>query len=167
MIELVTAGIFAGTYMKFGLSIQLPVYLIFFSLLLIGSFIDAERQIIPDVITIPGIIVGLFLSFFTIGLFSSFLGAAVGALIVGLFAILGKFIFKKEAMGGGDIKLLAMIGAFTGWVDVLWVLFLGSLLGLVFGLARRQKVLPFGPFLSAAAFIIIVIGSLSALLLGI
>jgi leader peptidase (prepilin peptidase)/N-methyltransferase len=166
LIEFVTTAVFAGTYMKFGLSAQLPVYLVFFSLLIIGSFIDMELQIIPDVITIPGTVVGLSLSFLTIGLLGSLLGAAVGTLIVGLFAVLGKSMFKKEAMGGGDVKLLAMIGAFTGWVDVLWVLFLGSLLGLVFALARRQRVLPFGPFLSAAAFIIIIVGGFSAFLLG-
>jgi len=62
-------------------------------------------------------------------------------------------------MGGGDIRLLAMIGSFLGWVDVLSVLFIGSFIGLIFGLSMRQRELPFGPYLAAAAFIVIMMGS--------
>lgn len=159
IVELVTAGTFLVSFLKFGVSIKLLVYLAFFSLLIIGSFIDAEREIIPDIVTIPGIILGLSVSFFTIGIFSSLLGGAVGAAVVGFFAILGKFLFKKEAMGGGDIKLLAMIGSFTGWVGALWVVFLGSIIGLIFGLIRRKSRLPFGPFLSIASFMSLTIPS--------
>lgn len=156
-VEIITAATFLTTYLKFGLSIKLLIYLSFFSLLIIGSFIDVEREILPDIITIPGIILGLLVSHFTIGIFSSFLGCVVGAVVVTLFAILGKFMFKKEAMGGGDIKLLAMIGCFTGWVNALWVIFLGSFIGLIFGLIKKQYRLPFGPFLSGASFIIVII----------
>lgn len=159
-VELITAGVFLATYLKFGLSIKFLIYLCFFSLLIIGSFVDAEREIIPDIITIPGIILGLSVSYFTIGILSSILGGMVGVVAVGFFAILGRFMFKKEAMGGGDIKLLAMIGCFTGWVNALWVIFLGSFIGLIFGLSTKQYRLPFGPFLSIASFIIITIGNL-------
>lgn len=124
-------------------------------MLIVGSFIDAEREILPDIITIPGIILGLSVSHFTIGLFSSLLGALIGAAVVGFFGILGKLLFKKEAMGGGDIKLLAVIGSFTGWVNSLWIIFLASVIGLIFGLVKKQYRLPFGPFLSLASFIII------------
>ena len=144
---------------------KLLVYLAFFSLLIVGSAIDAEREIIPDIITIPGIILGLATSFLTIGVFSSLIGGAVGAVVVAFFAILGKLLFKKEAMGGGDIKLLAMIGSFIGWADVLWVLFLASFIGLVFGLLLRKEKIRFGPFLSMTSFIIILVGTPSKFLL--
>ena len=165
IIELISAGVFLITFLKFGMSVKLPVYLAFFSLLIIGSAIDAEIEIIPDAITLPGIILGLATSFLTIGIFSSLLGGAVGAGIVMAFAGLGKLLFKKEAMGGGDVKLLAMIGCFTGWADALWVLFLASFIGLIFGILLRKQRIRFGPFLSTASFIIIIAGSPSKFLL--
>jgi len=156
LVELITAVVFFATYLKFGLSIGLIIYLAFFSLLIIGSFIDAELELLPDIITIPGIILGIGSSFFTIGIISSLIGGVTGAIVVGFFALLGKLLFKKEAMGIGDIKLLCMIGSFTGWVDALGVIFLGSLIGLFWGLLRKQYRLPFGPFLSIATFIIVI-----------
>jgi len=165
IVELISAGVFLTTFLKFGMSMKLLVYLAFFSLLIVGSAIDAEREIIPDIITIPGIILGLATSFLTIGVFSSLIGGAVGAVVVAFFAILGKLLFKKEAMGGGDIKLLAMIGSFIGWADVLWVLFLASFIGLVFGLLLRKEKIRFGPFLSMTSFIIILVGTPSKFLL--
>lgn len=155
LVELITAVVFLATYLKFGLSIRLIIYLAFFSLLIIGSFIDAGLELLPDIITIPGILLGVGSSFFTIGIISSLIGGVIGAIVVGFFALLGKLLFKKEAMGIGDIKLLCMIGSFTGWVDALGVIFLGSLIGLIWGLLRRQYRLPFGPFLSIASFIIV------------
>jgi len=165
IVELISAGVFLVTFLRFGMSMKLLVYLAFFSLLIVGSAIDAEREIIPDIITIPGIILGLATSFLTIGVFSSLIGGAVGAVVVAFFAILGKLLFKKEAMGGGDIKLLAMIGSFIGWADVLWVLFLASFIGLVFGLLLRKEKIRFGPFLSMTSFIIILVGTPSKFLL--
>lgn len=159
IVEVITAVVFLTIFMKFGFSVKLPIYLVFFCLLIIITFIDLERQLIPDVIAIPGIIVGIATSFFTVSLRSSLLGAATGALVIVALAVIGKAILKKEAMGGGDIRLLAMIGSFLGWVDVLSVLFIGSFIGLIFGLSMRQRELPFGPYLAAAAFIVIMMGS--------
>ena len=150
---------FLLTYLKFGLSLKLVIGLSFFSLLIIGSFIDAELELLPDIITISGVVIALSVSYYTIGVVSSLLGGVVGAVTIGLFAMLGKLLFKKEAMGGGDIKLLAMIGSFVGWSDALWVIFLGSFIGLIWGLIRRQNRLPFGPFLSMASFLIVIVGS--------
>ena len=174
-VELMTAGVFLITFLKFGASIKLPIYIAMFSLLIIISFVDIEREIIPDVIVVPGIIIGVLLGGFTFPVIrflepfvargfslapicSSIIGGAIGATVIASFAIIGKLLFKKEAMGGGDIKLLAMIGSFTGWVGALWTIFLGSIVGLVFGLLTRREKIPFAPSLSIATFIILIIG---------
>lgn len=157
-MEFISGLVFLLTFIKFGFSVNLPIYLALFSLLIIGSFIDAERQELPDVITIPGIILGIAGSFLTIGIWCSLIGGAVGAIVILAFAGLGRLLFKKEAMGGGDLKLMAMIGAFTGWVNVLWTLFFGSIIGLIFGVVKKKEIIPFGPFLAIGSFIAMIFG---------
>lgn len=158
VIEILSGIVFLLSFIKFGISIELPIYLAFFSLLIVGSFIDIEFELLPDVITIPGIILGLATSFLTIGIRSSLIGGAIGAIVILAFAGLGRLLFKKEAMGGGDVKLLAMIGCFTGWVNVLWALFFGAIIGLIFGLLRKKERLSFGPFLGMGSFIVVIFG---------
>ena len=153
---------------KFGLSWDFLQALFLVSALLIVSFIDLSYQIIPDWITYPGIGIGLIFSWLTgaPGWLSSLIGLLVGGGLLWLLAVGYQLLAKKEGMGGGDIKLLAMIGAFLGWQGVLVTLILGSFLGTLAGLGLiliwkkdRTYAVPFGPFLSLGAVIHLFFGS--------
>ena len=130
--------------------------------LLVVTFIDIDYKIIPNVISYPGIIIGFAASFFSryITYKESLLGIAVGAGVLLLVASGYYFLTKKEGMGGGDVKLLAMIGAFLGWEAVIFTIFVGSAVGTVLGLSvalktrqGRKAAIPFGPFLSLGAIL--------------
>ncbi len=129
---------------------------IFFTILLGITLTDAREFLIPDEFSVGGLVVGILFSlpggFGTIS--SALIGAAAGFTLLWLVGALGSKIFKEEAMGGGDIKMMAMVGAFVGWQGVLLTVFLGALLGtLVFvplSFVGRRRV-PFGVFLSAGA----------------
>jgi leader peptidase (prepilin peptidase)/N-methyltransferase len=167
VVEFLTGLIYLTIYLIYGLSIQSLIYIILSSALIIIAFIDLQEQIIPDVISLPGIVVGLILSFIVpyISFINSALGALVGGGIILIIAWVGSIIFKKEAMGGGDVKLTAMIGAFLGWRYTIISLFLGFFLGALTGIIlimtkikKREDAIPFGPF--------IVLGSIITFLCG-
>jgi leader peptidase (prepilin peptidase)/N-methyltransferase len=138
------------------------IYLSFVCSLIVITVIDLYHQIIPDVISLPGIGVGLLASLLIPQI--TFLNSLVGILLGGgslfLVATLYQWIFKREGMGGGDVKLLAMIGAFLGWKAVILTIVLGSLIGSVIGILIMvlkgksfKYAIPFGPFLSLGALI--------------
>jgi leader peptidase (prepilin peptidase)/N-methyltransferase len=150
----------AAVVIRFGLSVTALGYFLFCAALLVIIWIDIYHQIIPDVISLPGIIIGFLFSFFNS--FTTWQASLIGLLVGGgiLYAIaLLYYLFRKqEGMGGGDIKLLAMIGAFLGWQSLLFVILMSSITGCAFGLVAmiQQKRggntrIPFGPFLSCAA----------------
>lgn len=160
LVELVTAILALLLFAKFHLTLNFLVFFIFTAVLIVITFIDLDHQIIPDLLTLPGIPIFFLLAVFVVGVL--WMEAAIGLLIGGgvLFAIaLGyEVITKREGMGGGDIKLLAMIGGFLGWKSLIFVLLFSSLLGAVIGIALvlikkedMKYAVPFGPFLSAAA----------------
>lgn len=162
LVELLCGLLYVLVYHHFGLSIQSVVFALLATSLLIVSFIDLAHKIIPDVITLPGIIAGLLASLLVtpIGLGSAALGVMLGG---GLFFLVA--VLSRGGMGGGDIKLIAMIGAFLGWQAVLLTIFLGALSGAVVGLALillqkkgRKDPLPFGPFLALGAVLAMVWG---------
>jgi len=167
VVEFLTGLIYLIIYLTYGLSIQSLVYIILSSALIIIAFIDLQEQIIPDIISLPGIVVGLILSFIVpyISFINSALGALVGGGIILIIAWVGSIIFKKEAMGGGDVKLAAMIGAFLGWrytiISLFLGFFIGALVGIILILSKiksKEDMVPFGPF--------IVLGSIITLLWG-
>lgn len=155
-------------YFKFGITIEAFVYYALISSLLVITFIDIDHQIIPDVITLPGIPIFFFASF-TLAATTykdSLLGILAGGGSLLLIAVTYNLLTKKEGMGGGDIKLLAMIGAALGWKGVLFTIFIGSAIGTLVGIilmlrTRRglKLAIPFGPFLSMGAIIYIFFGS--------
>lgn len=160
LVELSMGLLSLALFKRFDLSPDFPYYFIFSAALLTIIFIDIRHQLIPDRISLPGILIGFAGSFLVDSI--SWQQSALGLLIGGgiLYAIaLGYYVLtKRDGMGGGDIKLLAMIGAFLGWQSLLYVVFASSLLGSVVGLGAmlRQKKggqtrIPFGPFLSIAA----------------
>jgi leader peptidase (prepilin peptidase)/N-methyltransferase len=151
----------------FGLAPKLGVYGAFVAALIVVTFIDLDHQIIPDVISLPGIVVGLVASALGQGppLLESALGALVGGGILYAVAVGYHALTGREGMGGGDIKLLAMIGAFLGWRGVLVSLIIGSFTGAVVGISLilvrrqdRQVPIPFGPFLALGALCALAFG---------
>jgi leader peptidase (prepilin peptidase)/N-methyltransferase len=146
---------------RFGLTITAGGFFLFSAALLVVIFIDLRHQIIPDMISLPGIVIGLVLSFFSplISWLDSLIGILCGGGVLYIIALLYFFLRKQEGMGGGYIKLLAMIGAFLGWQALPFVIFAssmsGALVGILFMVIERKEGLstriPFGPFLSLAA----------------
>ncbi len=163
LVELLTALLFLALYRRFLLSIPFVVYSIFTCMLVVVTFIDLEHRIIPDVVSLPGMVLGLAASFLLPGLslVNSLLGLLTGggsllAVAWGYYLLTG-----REGMGGGDIKLLAMIGAFLGWKAVPMVIFISALSGSVIGgvyvavKGAADRVIPYGPFLAAAAVVVL------------
>jgi leader peptidase (prepilin peptidase)/N-methyltransferase len=146
----------------FGLGWQSVIYAALFSALLVVSYIDLDHQIIPDAITLPGIGLGVLaaVTVLPIGFLDSVLGLLVGGGVLFGLAWISPYLFGKEGMGGGDIKLLAMIGAFLGWKPVVLTMLIGAIVGALVGVTlitfkvlRRDQYLPFGPFLALGAII--------------
>ena len=167
IVELLTGLIYLIIYLIYGLSIQSLIYIILSSALIIIAFIDLNEQIVPDVISLPGIVIGFIISFFVpyISFINSALGVVVGGGIILIIGLAGSVIFKKEAMGGGDVKLAAMIGAFLGWRYIIISLFLGFFLGALAGIfliiskiKSREDTVPFGPFIVLGSFITLLWG---------
>jgi leader peptidase (prepilin peptidase)/N-methyltransferase len=168
MVELL-GGLFAlGAYLKFGQGIETLIYYVFIAALLVVTFIDIDHRIIPDVITLPGIPIFFAASFAlsAITYKEALLGILLGGGSLFLVAWIYSLITKKEGMGGGDIKLLAMMGAIVGWQGVFFTIFVASLVGTLAGLAvmlqSRQGMklaVPFGPFLSIGAITYIFFGT--------
>lgn len=167
IVEFLTGLTYLIIYLIYGLSIQSIIYIILSSALVIIAFIDLNEQIVPDVISLPGIIVGFIVSFLVpyISFVNSALGVLVGGGIILVIGLAGSVIFKKEAMGGGDVKLAAMIGAFLGWRYIIISLFLGFFLGAVAGIflilskiKSREDTVPFGPFIVLGCFITLLWG---------
>ena len=162
LVELCMALLSMALFHRFGLSINTAGYFLFTAALLVIIWIDIYLQIIPDVISLPGIILGFIFSFISPSLTwqSSLIGILAGGGVLYAIALL-YFVWRKiDGMGGGDIKLLAMIGAFLGWQSLPFVIFISSVSGTLVGLLAMVKQkkggqtrIPFGPFLSIAALL--------------
>lgn len=164
VVELAVGLLFFGAAWRYGLGLEAVRAALFGTLLLGIALTDGRTYLIPDEFTIGGLIAGLVLAAldgFPV-LISSLIGAAVGFLVLWVVGAGGKWLLKEEAMGGGDIKMMAMVGAFLGWQGVLLTIFLGALTGtLIFlplKLLRRTKLVPFGVFLSLGAAVTYLVG---------
>ncbi|MCP4749170.1 MAG: prepilin peptidase [Desulfobacteraceae bacterium] len=167
LVEFIS-GLFAlATYLHFGLHIHAIIYFLFICGLLTITFIDIDHQIIPDIISLPGIPIGFAASFLLPNLqwTESLLGLLLGGGSLYLLAIGYQFITGNDGMGGGDIKLLAMIGAFIGWKGVFFTVmvssFIGTAVGLLLMIKSRKGIklrIPFGPFLSIGAILYLFFG---------
>jgi len=168
LIELLSGFFAVCTFIKFGLNLEGFVYYVFIATLLVITFIDIDHKIIPNVISLPGIPI-FFIAAFAVSsvtLKDSLLGILIGG--GSLYAVAWTYclITGKEGMGGGDIKLLAMMGGLIGWKGVLFTIFIGSAVGTVAGLIvmlytrmNMKLAVPFGPFLSIGAITYIFFGS--------
>jgi len=166
VIELITAGVFLGGYLLFDSPVLLVARLLFACAMIVLFVIDLEHRILPDVITLPGIIVGFAFSLFLPpGWRDSLIGIVLGG---GSLWLLGEVYFRmrhEEGMGFGDVKMLAMIGAFVGWKLMLLTLVLSSFAGSFVGLAiiasnrgDMKYALPFGTFLAIGAVVAATVG---------
>lgn len=154
--------------LRYGISPLYLVYLAFFASLTLVSFIDLSHRIIPDIISLPGILIGLVISLLhpQISIKASLIGVLVGGGSLYVVASMYHVVTKREGMGGGDVKLLAMIGAFIGWKGVLFTILCSSFIGSVVGVtlmfisqqADSKYAVPFGPFLSLGAIIYVLVG---------
>ena len=165
-VELVTGFLFLACYWRFGLTLETLKFCVF-SFLIVGlTFIDAEWQLLPDAMTLPGLVAGLILSFFVPmadmfaaivwgvlalpngpawppileSAFESFAGAILGAAFFYFIAVTYKRVRGREGMGLGDVKLMAMVGAFLGVRLTVLTIFGASLVGSIFGLATTLVV---------------------------
>jgi leader peptidase (prepilin peptidase) / N-methyltransferase len=146
----------------FGANWTAALYCVLFSALLVAAGTDLTHKIIPNVVTVPGIVLGLVAAatVLPVGFVNALLGVAVGGGILWALAWASPYLFGKEGMGGGDIKLLAMIGAFLGWKPALLTIMIGALSGsiigvslIALGLMKRDEYIPFGPFLVLGALL--------------
>jgi len=160
LIEALTGFLAFILFGKYGFSLQLLCAFLFTASLIVVTFIDIDYQIIPDVITLPGIPLCFFAAVFVmeVSFWESLLGIIGGGGILYVFAIGYERLKKQEGMGGGDIKLLAMLGAFWGWKSLFFILLISSCVGALVGVflilrfGRGMKyALPFGPFLALGA----------------
>ena len=159
-VELLTAVLFVLLYRYFGISALFFIYAYFACATIILIFVDYYHRLLPAVITFPSIAIGFATSFVNpyIGPRESGLGILIGGGILAVVYFFFKWVRKKEGLGDGDIVMLAMVGAFLGWQNVLLVLFFSSLVGsligfiFIFFLKKGADFLyPFGTFIGAAA----------------
>jgi leader peptidase (prepilin peptidase) / N-methyltransferase len=179
VVEILTALVFAVLTLRYGLSYDLFFYIVLACALIISTFTDIRERIIPDEVSIGGMLLGFVLSAirgvntapfsFTIKpLINSLIGAVVGGGIVFLTGYIFDLVYFKilkrppiqgetESMGGGDVKLMALVGAFLGWHRALIAFFVAPFFGLIFGLVniikKKDHTMPYGPFLSLGAML--------------
>ena len=175
LVELITGLSFVLLYKYYGLSWVLVAYLFMFSCFIVATFVDFSHRIIPDEISVGGMVAGLIFSLFIPQLHVaidpkvpwyilhlksfgfSILGVLIGGGAIYIMGILGDFLFKKESMGGGDVKLLAMMGAFMGWELALLTFFVAPFFGAVYGIIEKIRTndtaIAYGPFLVLGAII--------------
>lgn len=170
LVEFLNGVLYVLILWKFGIGWHIPFYFALCSSLLVITFVDLDFQIIPDLITLPGIVIGIiagsfllpdpFLRYSLLGYKASLVGFLTGGILFYAIAIV-----SRGGMGGGDIKMMAMVGSFMGWKSVLLTTFIGSLSGTLVGVfmiifrgkGRKTKI-PFGPFLSFGTLITLFYG---------
>lgn len=172
VVELLTASMFLILFYRYDMTMFFWVYAALSASLIVVSFIDIDIREIPDEISISGVVIALILSVIfpqlhgastrTLALGYSVLGILVGGGSIFITGIIGDAIFKKETMGGGDVKLMAMIGGLIGWKLALLTFFIapffGAIVGIILKVRKGESFIPYGPFLSLACFLSIFFG---------
>ena len=173
LVEFATAGLFLVMYDRFGFTLELLLALVFVAVLVPIFVIDAQHYIIPNVLIVTGLVLGFgivcaiaYQRSDVWYLLVRFIGAIAGGLVLWLVAVIGSALLRKKAMGGGDIKLMALIGLFVGaWPELAMVIgfsaFSGAIVGttlIVSGVKSRESPIPYGPFLAGAAVLVLLWG---------
>ena len=168
LVELYSALLAVCVYLRYGLTPATPIYFLFIAVLLVITFIDIDHRIIPNRITFPGIPLFFGATFLLpqVTWLESLLGILAGGGSLLAVATIYRLLTGKEGMGGGDVKLLAMMGALIGWQGVLFTIFTASLVGSLTGIAlmlRKGKdmkmAIPFGPFLALGGISYVLVGT--------
>jgi leader peptidase (prepilin peptidase)/N-methyltransferase len=143
LVELITAVLFLYLFLTYGVSLTSLFYAYFFCTLIIISGIDFSHQFIPDMLSIPGIIVGIVFQILNSNFWPGLIGMVFGGGLILMFRVFGGWAYKKEVMGMGDVYLTAMIGAFAGFpfiiVSIFFAALIGSVLGLVYIASTHQS----------------------------
>lgn len=160
IFEFLTGILFVVCYLVFGFDSMLIISLVFVSTLLITIISDIKYMIIPDELIIFSGLTLFFLRIFLFGFsINIIIDMIVPFLLMLLIKLFGDFVFKKESMGGGDIKLMLIFGLAIGWQMAIFSIFLASFIAFPFSLflliRKKEHILPFGPYLSIAAIIIL------------
>ena len=163
LIEALVGVLWAAALLAYGASLHALAAAVFGTILLGIAITDVRHYLIPDEFTVGGLVLGLALSLGGggPGLVQALIGAAAGFVLLYVVARAGQWVFKEEAMGGGDIKMMAMVGAFVGWRGVLLTVFAGALLGTLIFVPlslRKKRLVPFGVFLALGAAVTFVLG---------
>jgi leader peptidase (prepilin peptidase)/N-methyltransferase len=163
LIEALVGVIFGAALVAYGPTVQAVSAALFGTLLLGIAITDARHYLIPDEFSLGGLVIGLLLALGNgvPGFLEALLGAAVGFGLLWAVARAGQWVFKEEAMGGGDIKMMAMVGSFVGWRGVLLTLFAGAALGSLIFVPlslKKKRLVPFGVFLAVGAVVTFVFG---------
>ncbi len=162
VVEIITGILLVALLKRFDIGLKMPILFIFIAALLVISLIDLKHRIIPNQLSLGFIVIGLILSPFLHGPVESITGILVGGGLLFSIAYIYQLLTHREGMGGGDVQLLAMIGAFRGGKGAVFSLFAGSLTGTIIGIfimvlkgGDRRYAIPFGPFLSLGALVYI------------
>jgi len=179
VVEAITGFLFAVVFWRFGITVATPVYMLLAAGLVLVTFVDLTDWTIPNEVTFPGIPLGITCSlvamfykesgFIVDDVLTSLAGVVLGGGVLYLLDKIALLVFKKRGMGFGDVKLLAMLGAFTGWQGVLVILMLSSVIGSIVGIAlmvlesrkgvkKEAHYLPFGPYLATAGVVYLFFG---------
>jgi leader peptidase (prepilin peptidase) / N-methyltransferase len=163
LIEGLVGVLWAAAYVAWGLSVHALAGALLGTILLGIGITDARHYLIPDEFTWGGLTIGLTLSLVGgwQGFLQALIGAAVGFGLLFAVGLVGRWMFREEAMGGGDIKMMAMVGSFVGWKGVLLTIFAGALLGTLIFVplsVRKKRLVPFGVFLAVGAAVTFVWG---------
>lgn len=167
IVELVTGLAFLMFFLADGFSAKFFFETFFVGMLLVGTIADFQVRLIPDEVSFYGILFGLLMSYafpslqgetnHRLAVANSILGVLLGGGSLYVIAVVGDIIFKRESMGGGDIKLLAMIGAFLGpryiVLTIIASSLFGSVVGIILKLTRKEEVIAFGPYLAGGAVV--------------
>lgn len=163
-VELITALLLLWSFYKFSFKIDFFFLALFFIILVVISGIDFTHQVIPDIFSIPGIFMGLIYQFLNHNFLSGLIGMLFGGGLILLIRVLGGWAYKKEVMGMGDVFLVGLIGAFTGFPLIISAIFIAALIGSIFGIIylsithkNKDNPIPFGPFLSIGGAIVIIL----------
>jgi leader peptidase (prepilin peptidase)/N-methyltransferase len=167
LVEALTGGVGLALFLKFGFTFAFFSSFGLSAALIVIAFIDLDHRIIPDLVSLPGIVIGFLLALFGASLTvkDSLIGLLAGGGSLYVVALVYEALTKREGMGGGDVKLLAMIGAWLGWKAILFTLFFASLSGTLIGggvmlihKQGRHYAIPFGPFLAFSALAYVFFG---------
>ena len=175
LVELMTAVLFLLVWLHYGFDARTPVYWMVVSGLILGTFVDFDHMIIPDRVSLGGVVAGLVLSPLIPALhdvmrpldslIAALIGMIAGSGILWGVGFLGKLAFKKDAMGMGDVNLLGGLGALLGWQAVLFIIMVSALIGSCVGIAlifsrckQWRSRIPYGPYLALAAVVWILWG---------